>query len=161
MARRVGLVGWWGMFFAAAAIPGFGGLTLAQENQLSDASCQPTQNRSFLQCGRIPDISGNYTGSLTDADSGRGTITLTIEQKGTHITGLWGTSYPNGEGNSGALTGTVSKKAVHAKLTTRIAHCFYTVLVSIGPDSFQGTFADSRRCPVEDSGTFTIPRSQQ
>jgi hypothetical protein len=156
MARRS--VTWVRIFLTAILVLVFSEFALAQEDQVPEAGC--TQHRSFLQCSKIPDISGSYTGSLTDADSGRGTITLTIEQKGTHITGVWGTSYPNGEGNSGALTGTVSKKAVHAKLTTRIAHCFYTVLVSIGADSFQGTFVDSRRCPEEDSGSLTIPRSQ-
>ena len=85
---------------------------------------------------------------------------MTIQQKRTHITGIWSTSYPNGDGNSGTLTGTVSKTAVRAKLTTRLAHCFYTVLVSIQRGSFQGTFTDSPRCPQEDSGSLTIPRPE-
>lgn len=132
-------------------------MACAEAGSFPETGC--TQNRSFLECSKIPDVAGSYTGTLQDADSGPGTITLTIAQKGNHITGVWGTSYPNGEGNGGRLTGTVSRTSVHAKLTTPFAHCFYTVLVSISVDRFQGTFADNRRCPEEDGGSFTIPRS--
>jgi hypothetical protein len=140
------------LFFAAILIVSFSSIAIAQETQPEVCG---------VKCGPgIPSIAGTYTGSLTDADSGQGTISLTIQQKKKHISGIWSTSYPNGQGNSGTLTGTVSQKALHAKLTTQLKHCFYTALVSISVTTFRGTFANSPRCPQEDSGHFTIPRPQ-
>ena len=133
------------------------GVSLALE-QLPEVDCNVG---AAIACkGKIPDISGTYTGAVQDAISGSGTISLGIEQRKKRITGIWDTSYPNGTGASGSLTGTVSKTSIKAKLTTRYRNCFYHVLVSIHPDSFRGTFVDTRRCPAEDSGSFIIKRGQ-
>jgi hypothetical protein len=152
MSRGRNFVASLGWFFAAILIVGFSATAIAQEIQPDVCG---------VKCGpRIPIIAGSYTGSFNDADSGQGTISMTIQQKGKHITGIWGISYQDGQGNGGTLNGTVSKKAVHAKLTTQVKHCFYTVLISISASSFDGTYANNRRCPEEDSGHFTIPRFQ-
>lgn len=160
MSKRVWFVVCSGLF-SAILLSGFNRFALAQTGEFTRAACNQNKVNQNGSCAKIPNLSGSYTGSLTDADSGAGTITLSIQQKGTHITGIWGTSYPNGESNGGTLTGTVSKKAARVKLTTPLPRCFYTVLVSIGTDSLQGTFVDSRHCPEEDSGSFTLPYSQQ
>jgi len=160
MMRRGYFTAAFGILCAAILVFGLSGFVeaqTAQTDQESDSAC--TSGRSFLCVPKLPDISGTYTGTLTDAVSGNGTITLSLEQKERHLTGLWSVTYANGQGNSGSLTGTVSKSAVRAKLLTRIPDCFYHALVTISSNGFQGTFVDSARCPEEDSGSFTIPRN--
>lgn len=158
MARRHELVAKPGLVLALVLLLGFGGIARAQESE-PDAACQPTQNRSFLKCSKIPDVAGLYNGTLVDALSGPGTIALNIQQDGKKITGFWNTFYPNNTTAGGPLTGTVSKTAIRAKLTTDYNRCFYHVVVSIRPDEFRGTFVTTRGCPEEDSGSFTIPRN--
>ncbi|MGO9606431.1 MAG: hypothetical protein ACLQAT_24080 [Candidatus Binataceae bacterium] len=112
-------------------------------------------------CIEIPDVAGTYTGAIDDSVGGQGTLNLTVEQNGKHITGVWSTTYPEPgyEGLSGTLTGTVSTTDIRATLKSTIRRCHYLAIATIASTSFQGTFTGIH-CPEDDSGTFVINKEQ-
>ncbi len=115
----------------------------------------------FLCVSTIPDVAGTYAGTIDDSAGGQGTLSLTVEQNGKQITGVWSTAYsePGFEGLSGTLTGTVSKTGIRATLKSTIRRCHYLAIATIASTSFQGTFTGIH-CPEDDSGTFVINKEQ-
>ena len=142
----------------AIVMPCWTGIARSEDGDSGAAKCRSIVGAEVCE-SKIPDVSGTYSGTINDAIGGAGSITVSVEQKGRSLTGLWSTSYPHAAGLSGTLTGTVSKTAIEAKLTTPYARCFYHVIATIGAASFAGTFSDTRHCPEDDSGSFTLNRS--
>jgi hypothetical protein len=109
-------------------------------------------------CGhrRPPAVAGTYSGPVDDNTNRRGTLTLSVVQKGKRITGAWSLSYPSDAGVSGRFVGKVFQRAIQAKMSTSIKGCRYLVTATIFQGAFQGNFMTSGRCPEEDSGAFQI-----
>jgi len=152
---------------AVALILGVGGSSRAQDDD--DAVLAPDGDAARCHsiagariCApTIPNVAGTYAGAIDDSVGGQGTLNLTVEQNGQHITGVWSTTYPEPgfEGLSGTLTGTVSKTAIRATLKSTIRRCHYLAIATIASTSFQGTFTGIH-CPEDDSGSFVIDKEQ-
>lgn len=128
---------------------------------------QPTQP--------TPNLSGNWSGTITSTLSSTGTISLTLSQMGLvllppgvgmeqDLVGTWVTSFLNfnADANSGTLSGRVNESSVAFSLTpsqpTPRGVCprnFTGALTNA--TSMHGTYV-TFNCTFTDSGTFTVTK---
>jgi len=139
---------------------------------------------SVAGCGRstaptqpTPDISGNWSGTITSAAAGTGTISFTLSQvclvllppgSGCEdaLSGSWSASFASSASDeSGALGGEIGQSAVLLDLAqSTSATCPLNVSATMtGSTSMRGTFASARPggtgfCPAADSGTFSATK---
>jgi hypothetical protein len=103
-------------------------------------------------------LSGNYSGSITDSINGAGTIHFTLVQAASSITGTFESVYPAGT-SSGAVSGTANGLNVTATLTPSVPTLCPFNVVAI-PSNFgeqlEGT-AVAFNCPAE-TAAFTVTR---
>jgi hypothetical protein len=138
------------MLVAGATIFGPGAFGDEQPgDEIPDSPCKCTFKP-------VPNIAGDYAGPIDDAANGTGTLTVTLTQHRAHVDGTWATTYSNGQGDNGAVIGTVKQKVVKLQLFTSEKNCKYHGLASIGSDSLQGALISSPRCTTDNSGNFTL-----
>jgi hypothetical protein len=103
-------------------------------------------------------LSGTYSGTITDSINGAGTLHLVLAQAGSSITGTFQSVYPAGT-SSGSVSGAANGLNVTALLTPSVPTLCPFNVVAI-PSNFgvqlDGT-AVAFDCPAE-SATFTVTR---
>jgi hypothetical protein len=129
-----------------------------------DTSTQPT-----------PNLSGNWSGTITSSQSSDGTISLTLTQMGLVllppgvgseqvITGTWMTSFRSvgPTSNDGTVSGQVDESSVAFSLTPS-----QPIPSGICPRNFTGALTNATsihgtyvtfNCTFADSGTFTVTK---
>lgn len=106
------------------------------------------------QSDTVPDVGGNYTGTIEDHRFGMGDISADITQNGSALTGTWTASF----GGPGTLKGAVKPNGkIHARLKITGGHgCGLNI---------QGTFKNGDEiagkyqvtgCKKSDHGTFDV-----
>jgi hypothetical protein len=103
-------------------------------------------------------VEGSYMGPVVDPVDGVGTLVVTITQKHRHVSGTWSLAFSSGKQAGGTLAGTVSAKAIRAKLRTSDPHCRYRLVASVLADALDGTIDPSKRCADDNPDTFTVER---
>jgi hypothetical protein len=115
---------------------------------------------ALVGCGGDDDednLSGNYQGTIQDSLVGTGTITATLVQNDSTVTGTFQTSFPAGT-SGGSLSGTRNGDAFTFILTpSQPLACPLNVAVTVDGDEIQGTYA-AFNCPVAETGSFTLTR---
>jgi hypothetical protein len=107
-----------------------------------------------------PNLTGTWTGTITDSLAGMGSLLLTISQTGHQLTGTWQSTFPNPtNNNSGTLAGTINGDAIALTLTsTQTQACSLTVVATRDDDHhFTGTYA-AANCVRLDNGTLDVRR---
>ena len=79
----------------------FGGVA-AWAQSWDDGSGDAAQTDAVPEAKMVPNVSGDWSGTIDDAQFGAGSIDLTISQNAKHLSGPWDSSF--GDGN---FTGTV------------------------------------------------------
>ena len=106
-----------------------------------------------------PNVAGTWTGTVTDAVMGQGTVRLAISQTGSSLAGTWATTYANvTNNNGGSLTGTVSADNVTATLipTTPTA-CPFNATATLNGRAMSGTYT-AFNCAMAVSGSISVSR---
>jgi len=125
----------------------------AWDDSSDDAASQSDVSKSKSP---PPDVSGTYSGTVEDHRFGGGTISGTISQNGSKLSGSWETDV-NG-GASGTLKGTVkSNSSVKMKLKIRGACGLNAHGIFENGDEISGVYHVSG-CGKPDHGTFHILR---
>ena len=140
----------WLVAFAFAAA----GSALAQ----SDDDVASSPDCSCNGYKQVPNLAGDYAGTLDDANNGTGTLMISVSQHRRKLVGNWATSFENGQSDTGEVTGLVSQKTVKIILHTSNSKCHYQAIATIGSDNLQGAMISSRQCTDDNSGSFTINR---
>ena len=102
-------------------------------------------------------LSGNYRGTIQDSLAGTGTITATLAQNDSMVTGTFQISFPAGT-SGGSIAGTRDGDAFTFILTpSQPQACPLNVTVTVDGDEIQGTYA-AFNCPEVETGSFTLTR---
>jgi hypothetical protein len=104
-------------------------------------------------------LSGNWSGSISDTVSGAGTIRLTLAQSGSSITGTEQSVYNAGTG-SGSLTGSVNGLTLTGIAAPSVpTECQSSITAAINSSGTQisGTAA-TFDCTAAESATFTVTK---
>lgn len=126
------------------------------------AGCDSGVVSAVLQSASLPMISGTYSGSLSDAVNGSGTLTVTVSQPGTVWSGTAASSYPGNPGanNTSAIVGFVTDSTTteFAIVAGAVNACnpFGTATISGNTlmGSYSGSAASNNSCTA--GGSFTI-----
>jgi hypothetical protein len=104
-------------------------------------------------------VAGNWSGTISSNVVGNGTLTMTLLQSGTALSGTWSTTYANSSNNnSGSLAGSVNGAQLGATLTPSVpSTCPYNAAGTLSGTTISGTYA-AFNCTVAASGTFTITK---
>jgi len=103
------------------------------------------------------DLSGNYRGTIQDSLVGTGTMTATLVQNDSTVTGTFQTSFPLGNGG-GSISGTRSDDALTLTVTPpQPSACPLNMTAIIDGDEIQGTYV-AFNCSVVETGSFTLTR---
>lgn len=116
-------------------------------------------------CGRTTepttaDLSGSWSGTISSATSGAGTLGLTLSQSSNSLSGTWTATFSSAQyNNHGTLTGTVSGSSVSMVLTaTGQAACPINVSGTLsGSTSISGSYVGSD-CTTSSTGTFSATK---
>ena len=138
-------------FVTAAFIVG-GAFTVSACSRESSSATAP------LQAGAID---GNWSGALTDAIVGNGTLSLSLNQFGDSVDGTWSSTFPNSnDDHAGTLRGAISGSTLSVLLkpiggsTCQYGPFELTVTVT-SAGSMSGTLAEAYPCVIGDSGSFS------
>jgi hypothetical protein len=126
----------------------------------------------LVACGRKSstaptpaDVVGSWSGPISDALLGPGTLSMSLTQTGDSVTGFWSTSFPDSaEDLDGYAAGNVFGPTLTVVLKpSNPPTCTYgpfdiTAAVN-GTMSMNGTFV-TIQCAAADSGTFSASRQQ-
>jgi hypothetical protein len=105
-------------------------------------------------------IDGTWSGALSDANIGTGTLSLYLNQLGDSVTGTWTSSYPDPNNDVvGTVFGTVGGSTLTIVLKPDGGStCQFSPLKLIATvttaGSMSGTVANAYPCIVSDSGSF-------
>ena len=107
----------------------------------------------------FPDVSGDWSGTLTDGNKGSGAFTMTIAQAGGKLGGMWSAFF---SGGSPPLKGKVTTKGiVHITLIGE-GKCHIVATATLpNPNEMVATYKYSAGCNKElkmDSGSFDVLR---
>ena len=121
-----------------------------------------------------PNLSGNWTGTISSAVAGSGTLALTISQfcifetpSGdceNELSGTWSATYANPANNAaGSIEGSITQSAVMLDLVPAVAGTCPLIVTAVATDStsFDGTYSQSRSqgsCTGVDSGTLAAEK---
>jgi len=123
----------------------------------SDATC--VLALGVVGCGGDDEhnLSGNYRGTMQDSLAGTGTITATLVQTDSTVTGTFQTSFPEGHGG-GNVAGRRRDDALTLTVTPpQPPACPVHVTATIDGETIQGTYA-TVDCPMVETGTVTLTR---
>ena len=128
----------------------FAFLSLVWLTACSDSSTSPTPT----------DLSGTWTGTLTDSRVGNGTARVTFSPSGTGLSGTWSSTFPDpSNNNSGTLSGSVNGSSVMITLTPSVPiSCPFQVTATVAGNQMTGTYA-AVNCSVPDSGSISLSKS--
>jgi len=154
MVRKAALTFAMAAIFCSGLVVGVGRPAMAQSDEDDGGAASPDCKCMFKP---VPNVTGDYTGTIDDPDNGTGTLTVTLpNQHRRHVEGTWSVTYPNGQTNSGSVDGLVGQKSVKIKFHTSNPHCLYHATATIGTNSLRGTMATSAKCTDPDSGNFDL-----
>jgi len=106
----------------------------------------------------VPSIAGNWSGSVASTYVGNGTITFSLAQNGTTVSGQWATTFPGQPPNGGSASGSVSGSTLTVRLTPGSPGlCGFNTTATVNDTSMSGTYA-AYNCSVPDAGTFTVTK---
>ncbi len=105
------------------------------------------------------DLSGTWSGTVSDAVTGQGTARLTITQSGSSLAGTWTTTYANAaNNNSGSLTGTATGANVTATLIpSSPTACPFTATATRSGNAITGTYT-TFNCAVAVTGSISVSK---
>ncbi len=109
-----------------------------------------------------PSLAGNWSGSVSSTNAGNGTITFTLTQSGSNVSGQWTTTFPGQPPNGGSVSGlvgaSVSGFALLATLTPgSLGRCgFDARAVSSGDASMSGKLLSWWGSCAKDDANATI-----
>lgn len=106
------------------------------------------------------DISGSWSGPVSDTTVGAGTLRATLAQSGSSITGTWSSTYANAaNNNAGQITG--SRNGSSVSLTASPSNpttCPFTATLNLSSaTSMSGTYA-TFNCTLAISGTINVAK---
>jgi len=135
-----------------AAHRGFGG-SLAWAQQWDDSAGDTSpQDDDSMKKSPPPDVSGTYSGTIEDHRFGAGTISATISQSGSKLSGSWDATF----GGPGTLKGTVkSNGAITARLKIKGGCGLNAHGTFESGDEISGTYQVTG-CGRSDHGTFDM-----
>jgi hypothetical protein len=138
--------------FVTAAVIVCGALTVSACSRESSSATAP------LQPGAI---TGSWSGALTDAIVGSGTLSLNLNQFGDSVDGTWNSTFPNSNDNhAGTLRGAVAGSTLSVLLkpiggsTCQYGPFELTATVT-SAGSMSGTLTEAYPCVVANSGSFS------
>lgn len=104
-------------------------------------------------------LAGNWSGTIVSRTAGSGTVTMTMLQSGSSLSGTWNTTFSNSSyNNSGTLSGSVSGSQIAASLTSSVpTACGSNIAGALSGTTITGTYA-AANCSVAESGTFSITK---
>jgi hypothetical protein len=112
----------------------------------------------LVGCGGDDDeetVSETFRGTIQDSLAGPGTITVTLVQTGSTVTGTFQISFAAGT-SGGSLSGTSDHDTFMLIFTpSQPLACPLNVTATIEDDEIQGTYA-AFNCPVVQTGSFTL-----
>ena len=118
---------------------------------------------ALLSCtGGESDLTGTWTGTITDSVAGIGTLSLTITQTDSQLTGTWQSTFADStDNNGGNLSGSVAAASIALVLSAAQPQaCSLTVAVTRdneAPDHFTGTYV-AFNCARAESGSLEVTR---
>jgi len=118
---------------------------------------------ALLRCtGGESDLTGTWTGTITDSVAGIGALSLTITQTASQLTGTWQSTFPDPTNNNGgSLSGTVADASIALVLAAAQPQaCSFTVAVSrdnADANHFTGTYV-AFACTRTESGNLDVRR---
>jgi hypothetical protein len=105
--------------------------------------------------GAEDDVSGNYQGTIQDSLAGSGTMTATLAENDSTVTGTFATSFPQGNGG-GSVSGSRTDNALTLTVIPAVGTaCPVNVTATIDGDEIRGTYA-AFNCNVPETGNFTL-----
>jgi hypothetical protein len=109
-------------------------------------------------------VSGSWSGPMSSALLGTGTLSLSLVQVGDSVTGTWTTAFPvPGLDLIGTVAGNISGSTITVLLqplggsTCQYGPYDLTATVS-GTSSLRGSFVTAYNCVLPDSGTYTAAK---
>lgn len=109
--------------------------------------------------GTAVDISGSWRGQIFNSVFGEGTISLSMIQSGSDVTGEFTVSYPGAGSVNGTVSGTVLFGFFSGVMTPLNANtCGGTLSGTVGETTISGSFA-SPDCDPPQTGTFAVDKT--
>ena len=118
---------------------------------------------TLLRCtGGESDLTGTWTGTITDSVAGIGALSLTITQTASQLTGTWQSTFADPTNtNGGSLSGSVAASSIALVLfAAQPQACELTVAVTRdneAVDHFTGTYV-AFNCARAESGSLEATR---
>ena len=118
---------------------------------------------ALLSCtGGESDLTGTWTGTITDSVAGIGTLSLTMTQTATQLTGTWQSTFADPTNNNGGnLSGSVAAASIALVLAAAQPQaCSLTVAVTRDnepADHFTGTYV-AFNCARAQNGSLEVTR---
>src|SRR5215831_13362630 len=118
---------------------------------------------ALLRCtGGESDLTGTWTGTITDSVAGIGTLSLTITQTASQLSGTWQSTFADSANNTGGnLSGTVADSSTALLLAAAQPQaCSFTVAVkrdNADTSHFTGTYV-AVGCTRAESGNLDVRR---
>lgn len=138
--------------FVSAAVAACAAFSIIACSPKSNSATSPLQPAA---------IDGTWSGAVTDAILGGGTLSLNLNQFGDSVNGTWGLTFPNANNDVvGTALGTVGGSTLTVLLkplggsTCQYGPFELTATVTSG-GSMSGKLAEAYPCAVSDSGSFT------
>jgi hypothetical protein len=118
---------------------------------------------ALLRCtGGESDLTGTWTGTMTDSVAGIGALSLTITQTAAQLSGTWKSTFADPTNNTGgSLSGTIADASTALVLTAAQPQaCSFTVAVkrdNADTSHFTGTYV-AFGCTRTESGNLDVRR---
>ena len=157
MLKKLGLALALVQSFAFALAIGLDLLT----NGHAGAACafaQSAQDVASIPETTFPDVSGDWSGTLTDGNKGSGAVDMMIAQTGGKLSGTWSVFFAGG---TPLLKGKVSSKGiVHLKLALEDKCHLVATATLVSANEMAGTYkyASCSKSVKQDTGTFDVTR---
>jgi hypothetical protein len=119
------------------------------------AACSPTSTTA----PPVGSVAGTWSGSITDALLGSGTLSLSLAQAGDSVTGTWSTKYADttrdiGGVVAGTYTGTTLAVLLRPENPPTCQFGPFEVTASVTAAALSGTYT-TVQCAEGDGGTLT------
>lgn len=103
-------------------------------------------------------LSGSWDGSVTDSQSGTGTLSVSLSQSGQALSGTWQVTYGTANG-SGNLTGAVNGANLALTLEpTSQNDCTVNVTATVTGSTMSGNYSMSNCSSSGENGTLKLTR---
>jgi hypothetical protein len=104
-------------------------------------------------------VTGTWTGTWTDPGLGNASMTVTLTQSGTALSGTWSVNFPNSNGPvTGSLTGSLNGTSFLGTFTPDNAQaCERDLTATVDQKSMTGTWVYGGTCSASiNAGSFSL-----